>query len=230
MHRRVPGGCTGIIPARAGFTACPGRRVRRTSDHPRSRGVYPIGRGSSASTAGSSPLARGLLPHSQRAPEPNRIIPARAGFTSQISAWTQSQADHPRSRGVYCEDNQQPGERGGSSPLARGLRRVDSDAVVVAGIIPARAGFTPGEDGGVIDGRDHPRSRGVYSGLRSTGPGTGGSSPLARGLLWRIRLQALADGIIPARAGFTRGPGRWRRRAQDHPRSRGVYTHRERPS
>ena len=50
-----------------------------------------------------------------------------------------------------------------------------------------------------------------------------GSSPLARGLR-RTRLSRTARSrIIPARAGFTRGPGRWRRRAQDHPRSRGVY-------
>ena len=50
-----------------------------------------------------------------------------------------------------------------------------------------------------------------------------GSSPLARGLLGVGDAFAGVSGIIPARAGFTRGaaPSRlWRR---DHPRSRGVY-------
>ena len=50
-----------------------------------------------------------------------------------------------------------------------------------------------------------------------------GSSPLARGLPGIRRLWRRRSGIIPARAGFTRFPGRPRRRAADHPRSRGVY-------
>ena len=53
--------------------------------------------------------------------------------------------------------------------------------------------------------------------------GRRGSSPLARGLQTGAPNAALQAGIIPARAGFTRGratgtPGR-----RDHPRSRGVY-------
>ena len=94
----------------------------------------------------------------------------------------------------------------------------------VRGIIPARAGFTG--DGVSVVGQtgDHPRSRGVYSKSNSPPGRTPGSSPLARGLpgygpAWERELR-----IIPARAGFTRiacGP---RRRAPDHPRSRGVYT------
>ena len=52
---------------------------------------------------------------------------------------------------------------------------------------------------------------------------TGGSSPLARGLRNSHLSLVEAEGIIPARAGFT--PVRkWRRRLpRDHPRSRGVY-------
>ena len=50
-----------------------------------------------------------------------------------------------------------------------------------------------------------------------------GSSPLARGLLYLTRYDALYDRIIPARAGFTTrrvcSGSEWR----DHPRSRGVY-------
>ena len=53
---------------------------------------------------------------------------------------------------------------------------------------------------------------------------TQGSSPLARGLLAVADFETDADGIIPARAGFT--PLSWSpgRETRDHPRSRGVYS------
>ena len=55
-HRR-------IIPARAGFTSRRSRPSRSKGDHPRSRGVYLPGWAAEALAEGSSPLARGLLPH-----------------------------------------------------------------------------------------------------------------------------------------------------------------------
>ena len=50
-----------------------------------------------------------------------------------------------------------------------------------------------------------------------------GSSPLARGLRAVAFLVDGDAGIIPARAGFTRGGGLGRWCVADHPRSRGVY-------
>ena len=71
--------------------------------------------------------------------------------------------------------------------------------------------------------RDHPRSRGVYKWWLSVSDEDDGSSPLARGLL-RFRLRrGVADGIIPARAGFTRCSPSLSLPSGDHPRSRGVY-------
>ena len=49
-----------IIPARAGFTPRPTRTPGRSSDHPRSRGVYSTGSPRPGAACGSSPLARGL--------------------------------------------------------------------------------------------------------------------------------------------------------------------------
>ena len=72
---------TGIIPARAGFTTPTGVAPTSSSDHPRSRGVYPCGGVSTSSRSGSSPLARGLRGASPSRTAPPRIIPARAGFT-----------------------------------------------------------------------------------------------------------------------------------------------------
>ena len=78
-HRASEG--QGIIPARAGFTLEYMRFPYTVKDHPRSRGVYPVGRVPDHLLAGSSPLARGLRRHVSGGSGVVRIIPARAGFT-----------------------------------------------------------------------------------------------------------------------------------------------------
>ena len=141
--RRETTGRVGIIPARAGFTSATGTSAPRRWDHPRSRGVYRVGPMSYAEPVGSSPLARGL-PHVRTlVRRPNGIIPARAGFTSKVTATTQMNGDHPRSRGVYKETAARPGRLTGSSPLARGLPGRHERRKSRVRIIPARAGFTP---------------------------------------------------------------------------------------
>ena len=111
----------------------------------------------------------------------------------------------------------------GSSPLARGLQRPSTREKGEPRIIPARAGFTVYFHNLRFDGKDHPRSRGVYSRGCLDRHWRHGSSPLARGLPRTIAASERRSGIIPARAGFTcQGPRRTGR-ARDHPRSRGVY-------
>ena len=73
-----------IIPARAGFTPPCDPDIPSSEDHPRSRGVYGIGMFIATFAAGSSPLARGLLHETVMQFAQRRIIPARAGFTSQF--------------------------------------------------------------------------------------------------------------------------------------------------
>ena len=215
---------SGIIPARAGFTADDPVEVVPIRDHPRSRGVYVIVHDSSGTTAGSSPLARGLRVPNSRRTQVRRIIPARAGFTCWPSARARWRWDHPRSRGVYARPRPAGRRAGGSSPLARGLPVHWYAPDWPTGIIPARAGFTG--RGRPSAGRpgDHPRSRGVYGYEGWRERNRRGSSPLARGLLRSRSCAVSAPRIIPARAGFTGptgAPTPWRR---DHPRSRGVYT------
>ena len=112
---------------------------------------------------------------------------------------------------------------GGSSPLARGLPRRHRRRAGGLGIIPARAGFTSGCERLLARPGDHPRSRGVYPGPSDGPHPRQGSSPLARGLPWRIWPGCSRLGIIPARAGFTR-LSQWSHEVPpDHPRSRGVY-------
>ena len=152
----------GIIPARAGFTTRGRRCGRKCGDHPRSRGVYQSLTRAGGFGIGSSPLARGLRRRGAPHAGALRIIPARAGFTSGRSWRSEATTDHPRSRGVYSRprgstlrrSGSSPLARGlppdglplhsvtGSSPLARGLLYGDCGVIIVAGIIPARAGFT----------------------------------------------------------------------------------------
>ena len=232
-----------IIPARAGFTR---RRLSLPAwgaDHPRSRGVYPCMRASNMAFCGSSPLARGLRGPAEPAARANRIIPARAGFTSTSrcsikggriiparAGFTQPpasarrpRADHPRSRGVYSRASQQTSQRVGSSPLARGLRHQLSAPLPGPRIIPARAGFTRRSSSRSSHRWDHPRSRGVYASVERRAVLRPGSSPLARGLPRWSAVRPETPGIIPARAGFTHHCRNHNRRHPDHPRSRGVY-------
>ena len=212
-----------IIPARAGFTNHTQPVRSPTRDHPRSRGVYALRYRVPLPGPGSSPLARGLLAWGRATAMMVRIIPARAGFTILLRGSESWCPDHPRSRGVYVFDDGRPTVWYGSSPLARGLPHCAAVEAIVAGIIPARAGFTTMGDRPKCRRRDHPRSRGVYAPTHHRESRVTGSSPLARGLLLVSRVFALRHGIIPARAGFTRPPSSPCRPKRDHPRSRGVY-------
>ena len=179
-------------------------------------------------------------------PRGQRIVPARAGFTARPEFSGDRIPDHPRSRGVYLKPAGQLIMQGGSSPLARGLRRRRSRRRRAGRIIPARAGFTsrcrwrpwwPSDQprsrgvyathevlGSTTAYPDQPRSRGVYRQYRDMQVNVAGSSPLARGLPYRMPRFSQCVWIIPARAGFT-VLGAWRASgAPDHPRSRGVYT------
>ena len=111
----------------------------------------------------------------------------------------------------------------GSSPLARGLLAVAMSVLLLVRIIPARAGFTEAYRQPAMNVGDHPRSRGVYLSTNHLAFPGNGSSPLARGLLWRRPCRVGTRRIIPARAGFTAWPRLRSSLSGDHPRSRGVY-------
>ena len=180
-------GRVGIIPARAGFTPRTTNAKSETKNHPRSRGVYPSSSHLPVDLSGSSPLARGL--RSERVNDLGLlgIIPARAGFTGSALCAFDLAADHPRSRGVYCERGEGAEVGSGSSPLARGLRDWRLLSSTFWRIIPARAGFTTGLMHELDFPPDHPRSRGVYVWTVSDTKAVTGSSPLARGLLHGYR-------------------------------------------
>ena len=111
----------------------------------------------------------------------------------------------------------------GSSPLARGLPWAVPILVLMARIIPARAGSTNALSLRRRFLRDHPRSRGVYMYYHKNNSWNEGSSPLARGLPRHHRRSRCCRRIIPARAGSTTITGVPVNVVRDHPRSRGVY-------
>ena len=172
---------------------------------------------------GSSPLARGLRAVVPDGSGRRRIIPARAGFTSSPTPTPTGTWDHPRSRGVYSGSVGVQERGAGSSPLARGLRRVRVGHPPRGGIIPARAGFTCRSGCRRAGAADHPRSRGVYLDAGKLLGVYHGSSPLARGLPPPVDAGDVPVGIIPARAGFTTRVQMHFPSTSDHPRSRGVY-------
>ena len=179
IRRGVP---EGIIPARAGFTPRAPASHARSSDHPRSRGVYSQPWRCRTLSLGSSPLARGLPATLTVLLLTPGIIPARAGFTGPGRAAPHHAQDHPRSRGVYWSGWCWRGSSRGSSPLARGLLVEFGGPEAGRRIIPARAGFTFAFARLRATSQDHPRSRGVYFPTTVRTTGTRGSSPLARGL------------------------------------------------
>ena len=95
--------------------------------------------------------------------------------------------------------------------------------VILAGLIPARAGNT-----GVVRClpgllRAHPRSRGEHRQRALVRGWPWGSSPLARGTPGITTHAALARGLIPARAGNTHAGIPYRSGSEAHPRSRGEH-------
>ena len=212
-----------IIPARAGFTEDVLTEITIGQDHPRSRGVYLRSSDAQKRIMGSSPLARGLLLDRSVEGDVTRIIPARAGFTRGEHLRRRRRRDHPRSRGVYFHGLDFEIIEEGSSPLARGLLPRSSQQGPLAGIIPARAGFTGPSSPTTKREEDHPRSRGVYDPAGPIREVLRGSSPLARGLHQHPAADRGGRRIIPARAGFTDGVELDTDLLGDHPRSRGVY-------
>ena len=152
-----------------------------------------------------------------------RFIPARAGNTHTRRAWRPPAPVHPRSRGehepplpgIWAED--------GSSPLARGTRRLHTVEGDIPRFIPARAGNTAVAPADRSREAVHPRSRGEHElYTRFIAPSIG-SSPLARGTQPGQAIAHERHRFIPARAGNTSAAAWGSPRRTVHPRSRGEH-------
>ena len=191
--------------------------------HPRSRGEHPLLEAPLHRGWGSSPLARGTHHRTGAQAQDEGLIPARAGNTWGILGSDRRARAHPRSRGEHDGIEEFAHAGVGSSPLARGTPLSRDAHWDRLGLIPARAGNTCARRCPYPAPRAHPRSRGEHTVSTFRALGYRGSSPLARGT--RVAAGDLPEiaGLIPARAGNTRGVRYSRSVIGAHPRSRGEH-------
>ncbi len=174
---------SGLIPARAGNTRTRREVANGPWAHPRSRGEHVTAICILMMAPGSSPLARGTLPHNKKLWDQLGLIPARAGNTTPTMRAFSPWRAHPRSRGEHLSAASTMRDAMGSSPLARGTPRGRSQCIQLKGLIPARAGNTHQYHSASVPRRAHPRSRGEHAEIAASEFERRGSSPLARGTL-----------------------------------------------
>ena len=210
-----------LIPAHAGKTIRQPPMRRGLEAHPRSRGENRDAFERFNVVGGSSPLTRGKLAPHRLTRRMHRLIPAHAGKTHGTPARRPTQGAHPRSRGENKPSGASSPHTKGSSPLTRGKRRLEGDAVKIERLIPAHAGKTGPTAPTVSSPAAHPRSRGENAGIACLDGGRVGSSPLTRGKPSRLPPQPRLRGLIPAHAGKTLMNSVSSASVRAHPRSRG---------
>ena len=149
-----------LIPARAGKTRSPGRRLPRRRAHPRAGGENWIPDQMDETICGSSPRGRGKRRARSPAVRRARLIPARAGKTLSVVERADDARAHPRAGGENRGDLAEHEIAAGSSPRGRGKLPSGQDQAVVDRLIPARAGKTDRRGGAVAGRSAHPRAGG----------------------------------------------------------------------
>ena len=153
-----------------------------------------------------------------------RFIPACAGNTSSFAnPWPQMPV-HPRMRGEHQMPFNTRRMPGGSSPHARGTRRLSFPELPVRRFIPACAGNTHRPGTAHTVRTVHPRMRGEHMVSGSYVRHCCGSSPHARGTRVVKRQRAPCRRFIPACAGNTPPPALFVHPLPVHPRMRGEHT------
>ena len=158
------------------------------------------------------------------------LIPARAGSTPAWKLVRWSRWAHPRPCGEHDDQSGQPGWFLGSSPPVRGAPVIQEWALMVTGLIPARAGSTTSIRPRSIRTRAHPRPCGEHGGGRNSESLGEGSSPPVRGALTKAGVPLFAPGLIPARAGSTLLTARLSPAWRAHPRPCGEHVPAARPT
>ena len=132
----------GLIPARAGKTSNSPAQCSSAWAHPRAGGENAHWSIADWLVTGSSPRGRGKhRRHLPRLPQA-RLIPARAGKTSDPQTQPHPSRAHPRAGGENRRCSNPRRRDAGSSPRGRGKCGLGDLAGRVARLIPARAGKT----------------------------------------------------------------------------------------
>ena len=177
--------------------------------------------GEGIAEAGSSPRGRGKHTRDAVGGLFGRLIPARAGKTTSPATSGQRLRAHPRAGGENAVTINGELVSLGSSPRGRGKLIGISPFIFCVGLIPARAGKTQSPDRAVTRCWAHPRAGGENALPRMSAGAYPGSSPRGRGKHERRGDVVCEAGLIPARAGKTRGSIGRTRRHSAHPRAGG---------
>ena len=132
----------GLIPARAGSTACLTGRCARNRAHPRPCGEHACSTTAPWERWGSSPPVRGALGRRRRYRHRPGLIPARAGSTALRFRRAALFRAHPRPCGEHIDASELFVAQKGSSPPVRGAPGSPGRRRCRLGLIPARAGST----------------------------------------------------------------------------------------
>ena len=218
------GRAPGLIPARAGTTSRPMMLPWRGGAHPRAGGDHAQWVYDKVTGPGSSPRGRGPQVIPRSGDRPARLIPARAGTTTDGSTPPSPTAAHPRAGGDHPSAPAAPVAPIGSSPRGRGPPAVVVASGVGERLIPARAGTTCGQLPIRPDQPAHPRAGGDHLPLLIFMPMTLGSSPRGRGPHEPGCAGSGYERLIPARAGTTSAMLRRSHTWAAHPRAGGDHT------
>ena len=199
------------LPARPPYTPVPPGPQRRSPAHPRAGGENHAVTLDRVALAGSSPRGRGKRAAPAGYFPVPRLIPARAGKTSDVDVAAGPHGAHPRAGGENTAAGHILDASGGSSPRGRGKRPSPSALRWLGRLIPARAGKTSSRPCTALAFAAHPRAGGENTQLATTPTPPPGSSPRGRGKLACQLVDACAAGLIPARAGKTPRPRTCRR-------------------
>ena len=192
-----------FIPAGAGNTLRGYCVFQSRSVHPRRRGEHGFYFGLAVRSPGSSPQARGT-PSPMPPPVPlPRFIPAGAGNTTSVPRTCLTSPVHPRRRGEHLSVVKAVTVAAGSSPQARGTRRLLGWQPLATRFIPAGAGNTAFVSRHERERPVHPRRRGEHTASEDFPICADGSSPQARGTRARPSHNSLISWFIPAGAGNT---------------------------
>ena len=170
-----------LIPARAGKTCQITSQLAATPAHPRAGGENRAGGRNPVVETGSSPRGRGKRACGSLGCTRRRLIPARAGKTRPGAGRARPAWAHPRAGGENTWRLFTAQVSVGSSPRGRGKPSRDGNLLVCLGLIPARAGKTPGTRGSLVLLRAHPRAGGENAAYVGDVPNDTGSSPRGRG-------------------------------------------------
>ena len=173
----------GLIPARAGNTACYLWASGWTGAHPRSRGEHMGFPSVPSLDMGSSPPVRGALSRVHGNDPAAGLIPACAGSTPMSRLVSAPCWAHPRLCGEHVYGFAQDITFKGSSPPVRGA--------------PNERRFF------IKQLRAHPRLCGEHNPAVGAGIKIMGSSPPVRGALISLSSISTSPGLIPACAGST---------------------------